>query len=94
MCSKAMALHAEGETRVFGDEFGVVQSLWHIIEKPELIKSKHVTKIWSMRRHKIYRRPPRWRPEPCSLCGTIPVTLKIEYSWIENFEIRPLSNSS
>ena len=22
MCSKAMALHAEGETRVFGDEFG------------------------------------------------------------------------
>ncbi|EAT85076.1 hypothetical protein SNOG_07610 [Parastagonospora nodorum SN15] len=47
MCSKAMALHAEGETRVFGDEFGVVQSLWHIIEKPELIKSKHVTKIWN-----------------------------------------------
>ncbi|ORY03129.1 hypothetical protein BCR34DRAFT_492642 [Clohesyomyces aquaticus] len=48
-CSFAMANHAEGDVRVFGDAAGDDDGLWKSVEKPLLMKDVTVTHIWSMK---------------------------------------------
>ncbi|KAF2654583.1 hypothetical protein K491DRAFT_679616 [Lophiostoma macrostomum CBS 122681] len=47
-CSKAFALNAEGDVRVFGDALGGDDGYWASIEKPILLADSSIDHIWSM----------------------------------------------